>query len=188
MGSVFIFVGLVGFFLLAASSFFGGDHDGFLDGILDILHVDHVDHGGESAGPSIFSMFAMSFFMMGFGGAGWMMQNNAFGPYPSVGVAVAAGAALWGLAFAGMTFMYGQQSNSMVTTQNLIGQVCTVTIPINPGGTGKIQCSTHVGTTELLAISGENEREVIASGTAVRIMAFGGDRYVVERFRKETRS
>ncbi|MEK9137615.1 MAG: NfeD family protein [Bacteroidota bacterium] len=185
MGSVFIFLGLVGFIFLVVSSFLGGDHDGILDGALDALHIDHAEHG-ESAGPSIFSAFAMSFFLMGFGGVGWMMQNNGYGPYASVGAAVVAGASLWGLAFAFMTFMYGQQSNSLVTTQNLLGQVCSVVIPINPGGVGKIQCSTQSGTTELLAIS--DEREVIPSGTSVRIVSFGGDRYVVERFQKEVKS
>jgi membrane-bound ClpP family serine protease len=123
---------------------------------------------------------------MGFGGVGWMMQNNGFGPYASVGGAVVTGGLLWGIAFAFMSFMYGQQSNSLITTQNIIGHVCTVVIPINPGGIGKVQCNTPSGTTELLAIS--NEQEVIPSGSSVKIVAFGGDRYVVERYKLEVKN
>ncbi|HLD49174.1 MAG TPA: NfeD family protein [archaeon] len=171
---IFIFIGMVGFVIFFISAMVG-DHDvGH-----DIGHEISHDAPDSDTGPSFFSFFAVSWFLMGFGACGAVASYYKIMIPFAVFLALLGGMMLWGIAFSFMKLLYSQQSNSTITTASLIGTVGTVTIPIDKGSIGKMECMAS-GTAHDIVVRSKNGEE-IKQGESVRIASSSGNIYIVER-------
>lgn len=165
--ALFIVLGLLGLLFFAVSLVFG-DHDvGGHD-----HDFGHGHDGGDSHGGSVFSVFNISWFMIGFGGAGTIATVNGISFPKSCATGVIFGAVCLFLAFLFMKAMHKQQANSTLTTEKLVTICATVSLSIPAGGIGKIQCNTGDGFNEFVARS-ENGQSLPA-GTPVRIVSQAG--------------
>jgi hypothetical protein len=171
----FIVLGLLGFCFFVASLIFG-DHD--VGGHDHDFGHDHDGGDGHGHGASVFSVFTIAWFMIGFGGAGSIARLNNLSLPMSNFLGIAAGALCWGFAFCVMHLMYKQQADSTVTTKKLSDVTATVSLAIPAGGMGKIICSVAGGLNEYIARSINGQE--LPAGTAVKVSADSGGVYLVE--------
>ena len=169
----FIVLGLLGFCFFAASLLFG-DHD--IGGHDHDFGDDH--DASDGSGASVFSVFTISWFMIGFGGAGAIARLNDFSLPLSNVFGLLAGAICWSLAFSVMGLLYKQQADSTVTTDKLGNATATVTFAIPAYGTGKIQCNVAGGINEYIARA--THGQTLPEGTSVKIVGDSGGIYLVE--------
>lgn len=163
---LFIVLGLLGLCFFIASMLFG-DHD-----IGHDHDFGHDHDGGDGHGGSVFSVFNISWFMIGFGGAGTIATLNKLSFPKSCAAGLIFGAVCLSLAFLFMKAMYKQQANSTLTTEKLTTLSATVSLLIPAGDIGKIQCNTGDGFNEFVARS-ENGQS-LPTGTPVRIVSQAG--------------
>lgn len=169
----FIVLGVLGFCFFAASLLFG-DHD--VGGHDHDFSHDHDASDGH--GASVFSVFTISWFMIGFGGAGAIARLNGSTLPLSNFFGLLTGALCWGFAFGVMFLLYKQQADSTVTTAKLSKAIATVSLAIPPDGIGKIQCHVAGGISEYIARSTHGQS--LSEGTTVKVVTDSGGVYLVE--------
>src|SRR3989338_6408628 len=130
---LFIIAGVFGLMFFIASLTFG-DHD--IGGHDHDFGGDHDGHGG----PGVFSVFNISWFLIGFGGMGALFRANNAGMPASTISAVLTGVTCLAIAFLVMRAMAGQQGDSTVTASRIMNANGTVVLAIPANGVGKIQC------------------------------------------------
>ena len=169
----FIVLGLLGVCFFVASLMFG-DHD--VGGHDHDFGHDHDASDGH--GASVFSVFTISWFMIGFGGAGAIARLNAFSLPFSNFFGLLAGAVCWGFAFGVMHLLYKQQADSTVTATKLGSATSTVSLAIPANGAGKIQCHVAGGINEYIArgVNGQS----LDTGVPVKVVGDSGGVYLVE--------
>lgn len=166
---VFICLGLVGLVLFVFATMLGGhDHS-------DLGHDVSDADSAHDTGPSFFSVFSFSFFLTGFGGAGAVLKAQGSGTVASSLLALLVGCCLWLAAFGFMSLLHGQQADSTVTAEKLIGSLGVVTVPIPQNHVGKIQCA---GCSEELIVRCDVE---VGVGERVRIVENSGGVYIVRK-------
>lgn len=167
---LFILAGVLGLMFFIVSLAFG-DHD--------IGGHDH-DFGGDydGHGPGVFSVFNISWFLIGFGGMGAILRANGAGIPASTISGVLTGAFCLGIAFLAMRAMAGQQGDSTVTASRIMNVTGTVVLSIPANGVGKIQCSVAGSTQEFLARS--VKAVALPEGSQVKILNDVGGIYMVE--------
>ena len=166
---VFICLGLAGLVMfIFATMLVGHDHS-------DLGHDLDDPDAAHYTGPSFFSVFAFSFFLTGFGGAGAILKAQGSGTVTSSLVALLVGCCLWLGAFGFMSVLHRQQADSTVTSEKLIGTLGVVTIPISLNHVGKIQCA---GCSEELIVRCDEE---VGVGERVRILENSGGVYIVRK-------
>lgn len=166
---LFIVSGLLGLLFFVGALLFG-DHDVGHDHDFD---GDH-DHGG----PSVFSVFNVSWFLIGFGGTGAVARAYGMGMPISTGAGLGTGVFCWGIAFSVMYLLSKQQGDSTVTAVRIINATGTVIMSIPATGVGKVQCSVAGSSQEFLARSASSAP--LSSGSQVRIVGDAGGVYLVE--------
>jgi len=165
--TLFIVTGLFGLMFFIGSLVFG-DHD---------VGADHdFDGDHDHSGPSIISVFNVSWFLIGFGGMGAILRLNGFGMPASTISGILTGVVCWGVAFLLMYALRKQQGDSTVTTTRLLESTGVVVSSIPANGIGKIQCSVAGSSHELIARANVE----IPSGSHVRITGDNGGIYTVE--------
>ena len=166
---LFLVTGILGFLFFVGSLIFG-DHDVGHD---HDFSGDH-DHGG----PSVFSVFNIAWFLIGFGGVGAIVRANNAGMPVSTGSGLLAGIICWGIAFSVMYMLMKQQGDSTVTVSRIMNTVGTVVLPIPANGIGKVQCSVAGSSQEFLARS--TKAVPLPEGSRVKIVGDSGGVYLVE--------
>ena len=166
---LFIVAGLIGFLFFVGSLIFG-DHD--------VGHDHDFDGSHEHSGPSILSVFNVSWFLIGFGGVGAMVRANDAGMPASTMSGLATGIVCWGIAFSVMHLLSKQQGDSTVTAARIMNATGTVVLSIPENGMGKIQCSVAGSLQEFLARSTNNTS--FPAGSRVKIVGDAGGVYLVE--------
>lgn len=165
---LFLAAGVFGVLFFIASLIFG-DHD---------IGHDHGDAGGDHSGASVFSLFNISWFLIGFGGAGAVMRAYGVSVPLSTLAGLLTGMIFWALAFSVMHLMAKQQGDSTVTTARIMNTIGTVVLPIPENGVGKMQCSVSGATQEFLVRSMNGAK--LPVGSRVRIIGDAGGVYTVE--------
>lgn len=165
---LFLAAGIFGVMFFIAALIFG-DHD---------VGHGHVDGGHDHSGASVFSLFNVSWFLIGFGGAGAVMRANDSSIPLSTFVGLLTGIVFWGLAFSVMHLMTKQQGDSTVTTARIMKTTGTIILSVPQNGIGKMQCSVAGGTQEFLVRSVTGAP--ISVGSHVRITGDAGGVYLVE--------
>src|SRR3989344_5901786 len=102
---LFIVAGVLGLMFFIVSLVLG-DHD--------IGGHDHDFGGDHDGGASVFSVFNISWFLIGFGGMGALFRANNAGMPASTVAAVLTGATCLAIAFLVMRGMASQQGDSTV--------------------------------------------------------------------------
>jgi len=180
----------------------GADADGFdaagLDGDMDINagHAIDASHGAEAAhaadthhsdasdttgSPSPFSPVVMASAITTFGAVG-LISMKGFGlsglasTFVALGFAGAIGAAIF---FGIVKFMYGSQSNSLFSLNDLVGTEADVITPVPAKGLGEI-AYTIKGVRYTLAARSLEGCE-IRRGTPVIIREIAGNAAVVQQ-------
>lgn len=166
---LFIVTGLLGVLFFIGALMFG-DHDVGHD------HDFSGDHDHD--GPSIFSVFNVSWFLIGFGGVGAIVRANGSGMPASTMSGLATGVVCWGIALSVMYLLAKQQGDSTVTVARIMNATGTVVLPIPENGMGKVQCSVAGSLQEFLARS--TNSAPLSSGSQVRIVGDAGGVYLVE--------
>lgn len=149
--------------------------------------VDHgggadVHHGGDSAdGPSPFNPLVIASAITAFGAVGLAaMKGFGMSGLMSTIVALAfAGAIGAGIFFGIVKFMYGSQSNSMFSTDDLIGTDAEIFTPIPQKGLGEIAYVTNGIRYTMSARSLEGGD--IHRGSAVVIREIAGNVAIVQQ-------
>jgi hypothetical protein len=151
--------------------FGGAGHDG------DIVHADHPeighsgsgDHPGGDSGLSLLSVRSVAAFMTFFGLAGWGGTSSGWGTFPTIGVALAAGAVML-FAVAWLFSLQGRlYSQGNLDPRNAVGQSARVylRIPGQNAGKGKITVSIQGRTHEFSAWTAGPE---IPTGREVKVL------------------
>ncbi len=165
---VFLGIGGIGFIFLLVSLVFGE--------VFEHFGAD-ADHGMEHGGPSFLSVRGISVFITAFGGIG------AIGVRYGLGTAGASGAGfVGGMAFAYVIyvvgkFLYGQQSTSSTTAQDVVGQTARVIVAIPAGGVGQIRC--RIGEELVDKIARSRSGAAIAENASVRVEEVLGETVIV---------
>jgi membrane protein implicated in regulation of membrane protease activity len=167
--SVFIAVGVLGFMSLLFSFLFGEFFEEF--------DVDEGANQDLGDGPSIFSLRMLSIFITGLGGLGAIAELRGADTAVSALVGLAGGFALAGTVYGFARYLYGQQSSSHVTADELIGRRAEVTVAITAGGLGQARCL--VGETVVEKIARSRDGGSIPLNAAVRIEEITGEVIVV---------
>ncbi len=147
--------------------------------LVSVLFGDHDVGGHDGHDGGIFSVFTVSWFLVGFGGVGTLMQVNGYPVGMSTLGGVGIGVLCWCLAFGLMQMMRKQQGDSMVTSSRLLNTLGVVTIEIPSNSVGKIVCDVAGGTQEFVARS--QSGQTLPAGTPVRVTADTGGVCLVER-------
>lgn len=92
---------------------------------------------------SIFSPTVYAIFLVGFGAIGSIATHYGLGVMGSSAYAVAAGAAMGGLAYMATKALHKQQSNSEISPVSAINQIATVAVDIPPQGLGEVNVSVN---------------------------------------------
>jgi membrane protein implicated in regulation of membrane protease activity len=123
---IFIMLAICGFIALTFSLLFGhdADHD-----------TDHGDHGG---GASVFSTKVILLFITGFGASGAIAAYYNWPVIASSMVGLFFGCLLGGMGYFMVNFFYKQQSDSLVKTSELVGQIGALTTGIAANGLGEV--------------------------------------------------
>ena len=171
---LFLVTGIFGLLFFIGALMFG-DHD---------VGSDH-DFGGHDAGgdhghsgPSVFSVFNVAWFLIGFGGMGSVLRAQSVGMPVSTISGVLTGATCWGLAFLVMHILTKQQGDSTVTLSRMMNATGTVVMSTSATGVGKVQCSVAGSSQEFLARSAN--ATPLSEGSRVRITGDSGGVYMVE--------
>jgi hypothetical protein len=166
---LFIVTGLFGLLFFVGALLFG-DHD--------VGHDHDFDGSHDHSGPSVFSVFNVSWFLIGFGGVGAIIRANGVGMPGSTMSGLATGILCWGIAFYVMHLLIKQQGDSTVTAVRIMNATGTVVLPIPANGMGKVQCSVAGSLQEFLARSAKSVP--LSEGSRVRIVGDVGGVYLVE--------
>jgi membrane protein implicated in regulation of membrane protease activity len=170
----FIFL-LIGGLGLLSSLIFGLDHDGDIGGDHDVSGHD----GDGSDGPQIFSLRIIFAFLMAFGigGGSMYLSNRGIGPQIVTGFLSGIGVAV--LTFYMMKFLYSQQGNSNINSDNFIGKFAYVTIETAKYGSCQVKVDSGGG--DQLFMAKEKNSEFLKQNDTVKIVGRLGNVLVVEK-------
>ena len=167
--------GLLGLSLLSSS--FGAHSDTHLGGMdgVDLAHHDDFDWG------KLLSLRNLTYLMFGFGATGVLLRL-IWGGEKSLLTALAAtatGAAAWLASATLFGYLKSSESGERLSDRVLVGRVGQITLPLLPGGTGKVQVTRSGQTQELLAKPmDESEANPQAWGTVVIVEMRDGIAFV----------
>jgi hypothetical protein len=163
---MFIFIALaaIGILLAAVSAFLGHDFD---------AHPEL-----EVGGVGLFSLRALSIFIMTFGTIGAIVRWTGRTPIGSSLWGLLAGVATYGLYVAAMQLIRSQQASSLIEDCELVGLTALVTVAIPAEGLGEVTCRLKSQTTRRMARAAR--RQPLAEGTLVSIRELQGDVLLVE--------
>lgn len=167
--SIFLAIGALGFLFLLVSFFFS-----------EYLEAIELGDGVEvemEGGPSVFSLRTLSIFLTGLGGLGAMAQLRGASTALSVAVGLMGGAALAGVVYGFVLYLYRQQSSSLVATDELIGRAAEVIVGIPAAGVGQVRC--QVGEMMMEKIARARDDSAIPAGTPVCIEEIVGQTAIV---------
>lgn len=174
---IFIAIAIGAFFVVAGAFLFGHDDIGHDVGG-DVGH--DVGHDGDGT-ISIFSTRVIFTFLMGFGAAGAIARYYGAG-YPlasliGVGSGIGLGAIMYGI----LMLFIKEQSTSVVSQSSFVGQVGTVTVPIDANGTGEVGISAGQSYRAYSARS--KDSSAIAKGHKVKVIESSGSMLIVEEIK-----
>ena len=163
---------------------FDVQHGGFdvQHGGIDVQHDGIVDHGGDSAdSPSLFNPLVIASAITAFGAVGLAaMKGFGMSGLLSTIVALAFAGAIGAAIFFGIVkFMYGSQSNSIFSLNDLIGTEAEVLTPIPKAGLGEIAYTMNGIRYTLSARCQEGES--VQRGVTVVIREIAGSAAIVQR-------
>ena len=162
----------------------GGGFDLQHGGGLDLQHdgVADVNHDGDSAdSPSLFSPIVIASAITAFGAVGLIaMKGFGMSGLLSTIVALAFAGVIGAAIFFGIVkFMYGSQSNSVFSLEDVIGSEAEVLTPIPVMGLGEIAYVINGIRCTLPARTSEGES--IKRGTTVIIRGIAGSEAIVQQ-------
>lgn len=131
----FIICLVVGAMLLLVSLFGGGEHD-FDSGDIDV--GGDFDSGDITDGVSLFSYRTIVIFLTTFGASGTIATHLEYPFMTALLIGVGAGILIGLFAWWLMSQAFKQQASSMVTSQDLIGKIALVNIPITLHSLGEV--------------------------------------------------
>ena len=165
---VFLGIGAIGFLFLLVSLVFGE--------MFEHLGAD-ADHSFDHGGPSFLSVRGLSVFVTAFGGIGAIGVRYGLSTVAASGAGVAGGLVFAYVIYAFAKFLYGQQSSSSTSAQDVVGQAARVTVAIPAGGVGQIRC--RVGEELVDKIARSRSGEAVPENTSVRIEEILGETVIV---------
>lgn len=172
---IFFTIALIGFLYVLLTSVIGHA----ADAVHDIGHAGGDAHDGDHEHMlSIFSPRVIAIFLMGFGAAGGVARYYGFS-YPASSLIGFGVGLVVGLFMAWLVgFLIRQQSNSLIKTNDLVGQVGTVDVSMegNDPGEVSIQYGGRFGVYIARSKGGKN----IAKGKQVRVLETSGSSLTVE--------
>lgn len=179
----------------------GADHGGGLDiqhdgfdlqhGGLDLQHdgidlhhdaVAHGDHGGDSAdSPSPFSPVVIASAITAFGAVGLIsMKGFGMSGLMSTAVALAFAGVIGAAIFFGIVkFMYGSQSNSVFSLEDLVDTEAEIITPIPVKGLGEI--AYVINGIRYTMPARTTEDEGVKRGATVIIRKIAGSEAIVQQ-------
>ena len=125
----------------------------------------------------IFDSRVISVFLVAFGGFGTIGVQMGFGAAASSLFGLLGGVIFGALVFFFGRFLYGQQSTSSVSTEDLIGRTAQVIVNIKPDQLGQISC--RIGDERIEKLARTSGGEEIRAGQLVRIESIGSDSVIV---------
>lgn len=130
-----------------------------------------VDDGDGFGKFSLLSPRAMLLFMTGLGAGGFFGARTGLGQPAVITIGILSGAAAMVVGYQILLFWSRSQANSAITPEDLLGLTGTVTVGIQPGRIGEVECSTRKGRVWYMATS----REQIATNSQVQIESCNGN-------------
>lgn len=174
---VFFLVFLLGFVVSIGGWIFGGgDHDG--DHGAD-HGGDHGDHGVELS--SLFSVRALSLFVTGFGGAGYVTMHVSQKLYLACAAGLLAGVGLAAVGLWIIHFARKQEADSTITSEHVIGHEALVVTDIPPALSGRGEVSFVAGGVQQHSAAMTESESELRRGTAVRIVRTAASFVVVAK-------
>jgi membrane protein implicated in regulation of membrane protease activity len=167
--SVFLAVGALGLLFLLLSFFFS-EH-------LEAIDPADGPEAGFDGGPSVFSLRTLSIFLTGLGGIGAIAQLRGARAAVSAPIGLLGGVVLAGIVYAFARYLYSQQSSSLVTMDEIIGQRAEVIVGIPVAGVGQVRC--QVGEALVEKIARARSSDALPPGTPVRIEKLIGETLIV---------
>ena len=161
---IFIALAVIGIVLVAISAFLGHDFD---------AHPEL-----EVGGIGLFSLRALSIFIMTFGTVGALVRWTDRTPIVSSLWGLLAGVLMYALYVAAMQMIRSQQASSLIEDRELVGLTALVTVAIPAEGLGEVTCRLKSQTTRRMARSAQ--RLPVAEGALVRVRELHGDVLLVE--------
>lgn len=165
---VFIGIGAIGFLFLVVSLIFGE--------IFGHIGAD-ADHSFDHGGPSFLSVRGLSVFVTAFGGIGAIAVRYGLSTIGASAAGFVGGMGFAYLIYVFAKFLYGQQSNTSVSAQDVVGQSARVIIAIPAGGVGQIRC--RVGEELIDKIARSRSGAAIPENASVRVEEVLGETVIV---------
>lgn len=176
MSTLYWFALVVGAGLLLFSLV--GDADGGADGVDADGGFDGTGHGYE-----ILSIRTATYFLFAFGATGVLLPlAGASAPF-AFAVSLIVAALSGGLSATAFRYLRRSQSGAMPADDSLVGLVGRVTLPISPGGSGKIEVERAGRTIELLARPFEREPDMPENWHSVVVVEVDGGTALVAPYR-----
>jgi membrane protein implicated in regulation of membrane protease activity len=168
---IFFSIAVAGFIVVAGGALFG-DHGH------DIGHG--FDHGGDhDAIVSVFSPRVIGTFIMGFGAGGTIAVYAGAQTMGASLVGLGVGVVLGVVMYLITAMFYGQQSNTVVRTEDVVGRIGVVTVAIDPGSVGKVEVVIGELRRDYLARAADRTR-ALARGQSIKVTARHGTEVIVE--------
>lgn len=146
---------------------------------IHILHIGGIEMGHESeiSALNIRTILAFTGF---FGGIGWVSKYYGASDALAITIAVASGVIAFYLAWKFTLLVEGGTGSTYILTEELIGQIATVIVAVNPNKIGEVSLTVRDRTVRLLVRS--NESEIIPRGATVQITKRSdeGREYIVQ--------
>jgi len=146
------------------------------------MEVSHdVAHADSDVAFQILSVQSVTAFVMVFGYAGFAMsRGSGFGTFPSLGVAVAAGAAGMWLVSKTFAVFRSMQSSGTLDLGNAVGQTGRVYLGIKPDMPGKIEITVQ-GRLQIFEASSETGEPLPTDTRVVVVRVENQNMMIVER-------
>ena len=171
---IFFAIACFGFIVLVGGSLFGGhDHDHSHD-----FGYGHDHIGGNEPTVSIFSMKVIGTFIMGFGATGTIAKYYKADTVLASVAGIGGGIILGFVMYLTLKVIYGQQSNSLVRTEETLNQIGVVTLGIDPGALGKVEVS--IGDIRRIYMARSLGNTSFVKGDRVKVVDCHGSQLVVD--------
>lgn len=148
------------------------------DAAHDMVHGDAGHDGDNGHMVSVFSPRVVAIFMMGFGATGALARYSGCSYVTSCFYALCVGFVVGGIMWAIARFFAKAQSNSLFTTDKLIGQEGIVDISVNEGFPGEVSI-TYAGRFNTYTAYSKGKKS-ISKGSRVKVVSVSGSNLFVE--------
>jgi hypothetical protein len=172
--SVFLVIGAIGFIFLLISFLFSEVFEQF-----ELGEDLEGDLGGGD--PGVLSLRTVSIFLTALGGFGALANLQGYGAGMSALVGLVGGTILAGIVFYYARFLFRQQSSSVISSADLIGQRADVTVGIPAHGAGQVRCLIGESMVDKIARAGDGG--AIPLGAKVIIDEVAGESVIVSPWR-----